>query len=59
MQTMDAALVQLVRRGVITEAEAEKRSNNTDELRRLAGTKVSVAGSGRDGRSSGYDPIRR
>jgi twitching motility protein PilT len=59
MQTMDAALVELVRRGRITEAEAERRSNNTDELRRLAGTKVSVAGSGRDGRSGGYDPIRR
>src|SRR5919107_1082031 len=58
MQTMDAALVQLVRRGRITEAEAERRSNNTDELRRLAGTKVSVAGSGRDGRSGGHGPIR-
>jgi len=59
MQTMDAALVELVRRAVITEAEAERHSNNTDELRRLAGTKVSVAGSGRDGSSGGYAPIRR
>src|SRR5919202_4759180 len=53
MQTMDAALVDLVRRGAITEAEAEKRSNNTDELRRLAGTKFSVAGAARDGRPGG------
>ncbi len=59
MQTMDAALVGLVRRGIITEAEAEKRSNNTDELRRLAGTTISVAGSGRDGRPGGYSTMRR
>ena len=37
MQTMDAALVDLVRRGIISRAEAEKRSSNPDELLRLAG----------------------
>jgi twitching motility protein PilT len=37
MQTMDAALVDLVRRGRISRAEAEKRSSNPDELLRLAG----------------------
>ena len=61
MQTMDAALVELMRRGVITEAEAEKRSSNPDELRRLAGSAyVPVAGAGRDGRPGGAPaPIRR
>ena len=44
MQTMDAALVDLVRRGWITREEAEKRSSNPDELRRLAGG--SLAGTG-------------
>ena len=37
MQTMDAALVDLVRRGRISRAEAEKRSSNPEELLRLAG----------------------
>src|ERR687894_1254971 len=37
MQTMDAALVELVRRGLISQQEAEKRSSSPDELRRLAG----------------------
>ncbi|TCJ16675.1 type IV pilus twitching motility protein PilT [Rubrobacter taiwanensis] len=37
MQTMDAALVKLLRRGLISREEAEKRSGNPDELRRLAG----------------------
>ena len=36
MQTMDTALVELVRRGRISREEAEKRSSNPDELRRLA-----------------------
>src|ERR671917_463854 len=59
MQTMDAALVELVRRGLITEAEAEKRSSNPDELRRLAGgALVSVIGAGRDGRTGGHAPVR-
>jgi twitching motility protein PilT len=37
MQTMDAALVELVRKALISEEEAEKRSSNPEELRRLAG----------------------
>ncbi len=37
MQTMDAALVELVRRGLISREEAERRSSNPEELRRLAG----------------------
>ena len=37
MQTMDAALVDLVRRGLISREEAEKRSNDPEELNRLMG----------------------
>ncbi len=40
MQTMDAALVQLVREGKITRALAEQRSSSPDELRRLLGDKA-------------------
>jgi twitching motility protein PilT len=47
MQTMDAALVDLVRRGRITPEEAEKRSSNPDELKRLAGVTSVEAGAGR------------
>ena len=43
MQTMDAALVDLVRRGRISRAEAEKRSSNPDELLRLAGGSLTAA----------------
>jgi twitching motility protein PilT len=43
MQTMDAALVDLVRRGLISRAEAEKRSSNPDELLRLAGGSLAAA----------------
>jgi twitching motility protein PilT len=56
MRTMDAALVELVSRGLISQQEAEKRSSNPDELRRLAGASVPVAGAGRDGKPGGYDP---
>ncbi|MGI8540266.1 MAG: type IV pilus twitching motility protein PilT [Rubrobacteraceae bacterium] len=35
MQTMDASLVDLMRRGVVSREEAEKRSSNPDELKRL------------------------
>jgi twitching motility protein PilT len=60
MQTMDAALVDLIRRGLISEAEAEKRSSNPDELRRLAGGAIlTVAGADRDGSPGGYAPTRR
>ena len=38
MQTMDAALVDLVKRGVISREEAEKRSSDPEELNRLAGS---------------------
>ena len=37
MQTMDAALVALIRAGKITQALAESRSSTPDELRRLLG----------------------
>ena len=47
MQTMDAALVALVRRGVISRAEAEKRSSNPEELLRLAGGSLGAATGGR------------
>ena len=47
MQTMDAALVALVRRGRISRAEAEKRSSNPDELMRLAGGSLEAANGGR------------
>jgi twitching motility protein PilT len=60
MQTMDAALVALVRRGAISREEAEKRSSNPDELRRLmgsGGTLSGVPGDGpaaRPGKPGGY-----
>jgi twitching motility protein PilT len=38
MQTMDAALAQLVRAGKITRQLAESRAHSVEELRRLAGT---------------------
>jgi twitching motility protein PilT len=37
MQTLDAALVELVRRGLISREDADKRSSNPEELKRLAG----------------------
>src|SRR5829696_4737061 len=46
MQTMDAALVTLVRRGRISPAEAKKRSSNPDELLRLAGGSLGAATDG-------------
>ena len=55
MQTMDAALVELVRKGAISREEAEKRSSNVDELRRLMGGSgqapqpAAANGSGRSG----------
>jgi twitching motility protein PilT len=38
MQTMDAALAQLVRAGKITSQQAEQRSSTPEELRRLLGS---------------------
>jgi twitching motility protein PilT len=43
MQTMDAALVDLVRRGFITRETAEHRSSTPEELRRLLGQPAAVA----------------
>lgn len=37
MQTMDSALVELVRKGAITREEAERRANDPEELKRLSG----------------------
>jgi twitching motility protein PilT len=57
MQTMDAALVELVRRGMISREEAEKRSSNPEELRRLAGGSMAPAGAGNGGgRFNGNPP---
>jgi twitching motility protein PilT len=53
MQTLDAALVDLVRRGLISQQEAEKRSTSPDDLRRLAGGGSTAAASG------GYQALRR
>ncbi|MCA1719278.1 MAG: type IV pilus twitching motility protein PilT [Actinobacteria bacterium] len=55
MQTMDAALVELVREGEISREEAEKRSSNVDELKRLMDGDGTTARSGQ----SGYAAIRR
>jgi Tfp pilus assembly ATPase PilU len=40
MQTMDAALAQLVRAGKITRQLAESRAHSVEELRRLMGGAV-------------------
>ena len=61
MQTMDAALVELVRKNAISREEAEKRSSNADELNRLMGDASGMAGGGMAARSGspGYAAIRR
>ncbi len=46
MQTMDSSLVDLVRRGQISREEAEKRSNDPEELNRLMGGGSGNAASG-------------
>ena len=53
MQTMDAALVELLRKGLISREEAEKRSSNPDEMHRLAGGTSIGMGAG------GYAAMRR
>jgi twitching motility protein PilT len=62
MQTMDAALVELVRRNVISREEAKKRARDPEELDRLAGS-GGMAGMNASGSSSGgrgkYSAIRR
>jgi twitching motility protein PilT len=45
MRTMDASLVRLMRAGLISRQEAEKRSSNPDELKRLMGSSSVVADS--------------
>lgn len=61
MQTMDAALVELVRKGAIPREEAEKRSSNPEELRRLAGGGFGGAPGGQAARpgAGAYSAIRR
>jgi twitching motility protein PilT len=63
MQTMDAALVELVRKGAISREEAEKRSSNPDELNRLIGGGSQGMSGGnmaaRSGSDGGYAAIRR
>jgi twitching motility protein PilT len=46
MQTMDAALVDLVRKGKITQQMAERRSSTPDELKRLMGHAGVISGGG-------------
>ncbi|MGB3683273.1 MAG: hypothetical protein WA990_12420, partial [Rubrobacteraceae bacterium] len=53
MQTMDAALVELVRRNSISRDEAKKRARDPEELDRLAGGGGLGAGYGN---SSGSNP---
>ncbi len=59
MQTMDAALAELVRKGAISREEAEKRSSNPDELRRLMGSGATGGGMAARSDSPGYAAIRR
>jgi len=64
MQTMDAALVELVRKGLVSREEAEKRSSNPDELRRLMGGMGGAAGGASGGmgaaaRTGGYSALGR
>ena len=61
MQTMDAALVELIRSGKISREEGEKRSNNPEEMRRLAGGGPGGGpiGGAAAANSGGYATIRR
>jgi twitching motility protein PilT len=47
MQTMDAALADLVRRGLITRELAERRSSTPEDLKRLMGQQPVAAAAGR------------
>ena len=53
MQTMDASLVDLVRRGAISREEAEKRSHDSEELNRLMGGSSGNAASGASASGNG------
>ena len=57
MQTMDAALVDLLRRNLISREEAEKRASNPEELRRLAGG--SSLGANSKSSAGGYAAFRK
>ncbi|CAN5896600.1 type IV pilus twitching motility protein PilT [soil metagenome] len=61
MQTMDAALVELVRKGDITREEAEKRSSDPEELRRLAGGSMGGGSGAAPSKAGGgaYSAIRK
>ncbi len=61
MQTMDAALVELMRKGHISREEAEKHSSNPEELNRLAGSggMVGVAPKPSVEPSGNYAALRR
>ena len=62
MQTMDAALVELVRKSAISREEAERRSSNPEELQRLmgdAGAATSSGGAAARSAKSGYAAFRR
>jgi len=59
MQTMDAALVELIRKGQISREEGEKRSSNPEEMRRLASTGDGTRVGGAVPSSGGYAAIRR
>jgi twitching motility protein PilT len=59
MQTMDASLVELVRRGLVSREEAEKRSREPDELRRLMGGMGGAANGMGAARTGGYSPLGR
>ncbi len=55
MQTMDASLADLMRRGVVSREEAEKRSSSPDELTRLM--EGAGAGSSNGGKRSSLSPV--
>lgn len=64
MQTMDAALVELTRKGEISREEAEKNSSDPEELKRLAGGGGGLGGgpgmgAGAASGGGGYAAMRR
>ena len=61
MQTMDAALVELLRKNLVSREEAEKHSNNPEELQRLSGGGGGNGNgnSGRPGSRPGMSAMRR
>ncbi len=60
MQTMDSALVELLRNGVISREEAERRANDPEELQRLAGGSAGGGSNARSGTEGGkYAALRK